>query len=296
MLIGVEAAGVNRPDCMQRAGNYAPPPDASPLPGLEVAGTVAAVGPSVKHLAEGDAVTALTPGGGYAEYCVTPAAHCLPLPYGYDMVKAAALPENFFTVWYNVFMRGGLKAGERFLVHGGSSGIGLTAIQLAKAFGATVFTTAGTADKCAACEKMGADRAINYRESDWQEVVKQATDEEGIDLILDMVGGGYIQKGLESLRRDGRYVFIAFLDTPKAEVNFAHILRKRLTMTGSTLRPQTIAEKAEIARQLGERVWPLLDSGQVHPVLHQTFPLKDAAKAHALMESSKHIGKIMLTP
>jgi len=294
VLIKVEAAGVNRPDCMQRAGAYPAPPDASPLPGLEVAGTVAAVGQGVTSLSVGDSVTALTPGGGYAQYCTAPAGHCLSIPYGFDMVKAAALPENFFTVWYNVFMRGQLKAGERFLVHGGSSGIGLTAIQLAKRFGATVFTTAGSSDKLDVCRQVGADRAIDYKTEDWAAVIKQDTQGEGIDVILDMVGGDYIQKGLNALRRDGRYCFIAFLGGSEAEVNFLPVLGKRLSVMGSTLRPQTIAEKEKIAGELTTHVWPLLDSGKVKPIVHQVFPLKDAAKAHALMESSKHIGKIML--
>lgn len=293
VLIRVRAAGVNRPDCMQRAGAYPPPPDASPLPGLEVAGEVAALGEGVRGLAEGDAVCALTPGGGYAEYCTAPAGHCLPIPKGYDMVKAAALPENFYTVWYNVFMRAKLRAGERFLVHGGSSGIGLTAIQLAKSFGAEVLTTAGSADKLAVCREMGAGRAIDYKQEDWAAVVKAET--EGLDVILDMVGDGYIQKGLDLLRRDGRYCFIAFLGGSTAEVNFVPVLAKRLTVMGSTLRPQTVAEKEAIAGELRAHVWPLLDGGKVKPLIHETFPLAEASKAHALMESSAHIGKIMLT-
>lgn len=293
VLIRVEAAGINRPDCMQRAGAYPPPPDASPLPGLEVAGEVVALGEGVSGLQVGARVCALTPGGGYAEYCTAPAGHCLPIPGGYDMVQAAALPENFYTVWYNVFMRGGLKAGENFLVHGGSSGIGLTAIQLAKSFGATVFTTAGSADKLAVCTEMGADRGIDYKQEDWAAVIKAET--EGLDVILDMVGDGYIQKGLDLLRRDGRYCFIAFLGGSTAEVNFVPVLAKRLTVMGSTLRPQTVREKEAIAAELKAHAWPLLESGKVKPLIHETFPLAKAAEAHALMESSAHIGKIMLT-
>lgn len=295
VLIKVAAAGVNRPDCMQRAGAYPPPPDASPLPGLEVAGEVAALGEGVTALKIGDTVAALTPGGGYAEYCTAPAGHCLPIPAGYDMVQAAALPENFFTVWYNVFMRAKLTAGERFLVHGGSSGIGLTAIQLAKRFGASVYTTAGSEEKLAACREAGADRAINYKSEEWAEVVKTDTQGEGVDVILDMVGGGYIQQGIDLLRRDGRYCFIAFLGGPKAEVNFGPVLRNRLTVMGSTLRPQTVQEKEAIAAELKAHVYPLIEAGKVRPTIHKTFPLAEAAEAHALMESSTHIGKIMLT-
>ncbi|MCR9220213.1 MAG: NAD(P)H-quinone oxidoreductase [Alphaproteobacteria bacterium] len=294
-LIKVAAAGVNRPDCLQRAGAYPPPPDASPLPGLEVAGTVAALGQGVAGLTVGDPVCALTPGGGYAEYCTAPAGHCLTPPKGYDMVQAAALPENFFTVWYNVFMRSRLTAGERFLVHGGSSGIGLTAIQLATRFGATVFTTAGSSDKLDVCREVGADRAINYKTEDWAEAIRTDTQGEGIDVILDMVGGSYIDPSLKLLRRDGRYCFIAFLGGAKAEVDFSPILRNRLSVLGSTLRPQTIAEKEAIAGELKEHVWPLLETDKVRPIIHKTFPLADAADAHALMESSTHIGKIMLT-
>jgi putative PIG3 family NAD(P)H quinone oxidoreductase len=295
VLIEVGAAGVNRPDCMQRAGAYDPPPGASPLPGLEAAGTVVALGQGVTTLSVGDRVTALTPGGGYAEYVTAPEGHCLPIPEGYDMVQAAALPENFFTVWYNVFMRAKLTAGERFLVHGGTSGIGTTAIQLAKRFGASVYTTAGSHDKLDVCREYGADRAIDYKSEDWAAIVKQDTQEEGIDVILDMVGGPYIQKGLDLLRRDGRYCFIAFLGGPKAEVNFVPVLAKRLTVMGSTLRPQTVQEKEAIAAELRRHVWPLIEGGKVEPVIHRTFPLAEAAEAHRLMESSKHIGKIMLT-
>jgi NADPH:quinone reductase len=291
ILIAVDYAGVNRPDALQRAGSYAPPPDASPLPGLEAAGTVAAVGPGVSQWQVGDKVTALLPGGGYAEYVLTFADHALPVPQGMAMDRAAALCETFFTVWSNVFMRGGLQAGERFLVHGGSSGIGTTAIQLAREFGARVFATAGSAEKCAACEELGAERAINYREEDFAEVMRGMG---GADLILDMVGGPYIAKNLKALADDGRLVQIAFLQGPKAEVNFAQLMTRRLTMTGSTLRPQSVQAKARIAAELAAHVWPLLEAGKIGPVMDSEFPLEDAAGAHARMESSAHIGKIVL--
>ena len=295
VLIKVAAAGVNRPDVMQRQGNYPVPPGASDLPGLEVAGTVAAVGDGVARWREGDPVCALTPGGGYAEYCLTPQEQCLPVPQGYDMVKAACLPETFFTVYLNVFMRSSLTAGEWLLVHGGSSGIGTTAIQLAKAFGCKVITTAGSAEKVAACRDLGADVAVNYREEDWQAAIRDATEGRGVDVVLDMVGGPYIQGNIDSLATDGRYSFIAFLKGPAAEVNVSKILLKRLTVTGSTLRPQPVSKKAEIARNLESHVWPLLDGGKVKPVLYKTFPLQQASDAHRLMESSEHIGKIILT-
>lgn len=291
ILIAVDYAGVNRPDALQRAGMYAPPPDASPLPGLEAAGTVAAVGPGVSEWAVGDKVTALLPGGGYAEYVLTHADHALPVPEGMTMDRAAALCETFFTVWSNVFMRGGLQAGERFLIHGGSSGIGTTAIQLARESGARVFATAGSAEKCAACEDLGAERAINYREEDFTEVMRGLG---GADLVLDMVGGPYIAKNLSALADDGRLVQIAFLQGPKAEVNFAQLMTRRLTMTGSTLRPQSVQAKARIAAQLAANVWPLLEAGKIGPVMDSEFPLEDAAAAHARMESSAHIGKIVL--
>ncbi|TBX19816.1 NAD(P)H-quinone oxidoreductase [Roseovarius sp. JS7-11] len=291
ILIAVDYAGVNRPDALQRAGSYAPPADASPLPGLEAAGTVAAVGPGVSLWQVGDKVTALLPGGGYAEYVLTFADHALPVPQGMAMDRAAALCETFFTVWSNVFMRGGLQAGERFLVHGGSSGIGTTAIQLAREFGARVFATAGSAEKCAACEDLGAERAINYREEDFAEVLRGMG---GADLILDMVGGPYIAKNLKALADDGRLVQIAFLQGPKAEVNFAQLMTRRLTMTGSTLRPQSVQAKARIAAELAANVWPLLEAGKIGPVMDSEFPLEDAAGAHARMESSAHIGKIVL--
>lgn len=291
IVIDVAFAGVNRPDALQRAGAYAPPPDASDLPGLEVSGHVAAIGPGVTGWAMGDAVCALVPGGGYAEAVATPAAHCLPVPEGMGLKEAACLPETFFTVWSNVFMRGGLKGGERFLVHGGSSGIGTTAIQLARHFGARVFATAGSAEKCAACERLGAERAINYRETDFVDVLRK---EGGADLILDMVGGDYIARNLKALADDGRLVQIAFLQGPKVELNLAPLMMRRLTLTGSTLRPQSIAAKAAIAAELRAQVWPLLDAGRIGPVMDSSYPLAEAAAAHARMESSEHIGKIVL--
>ena len=291
ILISVEYAGVNRPDVLQRAGSYNPPSGASDLPGLEAAGRVAAVGAGVTEWAEGDAVCALLPGGGYAQYVTTPAAHALPVPDGMDARAAACLPETFFTVWGNVFRRGGLKAGERFLVHGGSSGIGTTAIQLARHFGARVFATAGSDAKCAACRDLGAEVAINYRDEDFVSVLGA---EGGAHLILDMVGGDYIKRNLKALANDGRLVQIGFLQSPVAEINFAQIMVRRLTLTGSTLRPQSDAAKAEIAEELRSKVWPLLAAGKIAPVIDSTFPLADAAGAHALMESSTHIGKIVL--
>lgn len=294
VLIKVAAAGVNRPDALQRAGSYPPPPGASDLLGLEVAGTVAACGSDVSGLSIGDAVCALTPGGGYAEYCVTPAAHCLPFPTGYSAIQAAALPETFFTVWHNAFQRGRLTAGETFLVHGGSSGIGTTAIQLAREFGARVLTTAGSEEKCRYCESLGAERAINYRTEDWPAVIKETVGRDGVDVILDMVGGDYMQPNINALGFEGRLVMIAFLGGSKANVNFAPMMMRRQTITGSTLRPQSDAVKAGIAQELREKVWPLLNDGKIEPIIHETFALKDAAKAHALMESSTHIGKIVL--
>ena len=291
VVIKVAFAGVNRPDALQRAGLYAPPPTASDLPGLEAAGEVVSVGDGVSGVAVGDLICALLPGGGYAEYVATPAAHCLPIPAGMGLKEAACLPETFFTVWSNVFMRGGLKAGERFLVHGGSSGIGTTAIQLANAFGARIFATAGTDDKCAACVSLGAEAAINYRDTDFVEVLRA---EGGADLILDMVGGPYIARNLAALADDGRLVQIAFLQGPKAELNFAQLMTRRLTMTGSTLRPQSDLAKARIAQELREAVWPLLEAARVAPVMDSEYPLEAASKAHARMESSGHIGKIAL--
>lgn len=291
ILIKVAYAGVNRPDALQRAGAYAPPKGASDLPGLEASGEVAAIGAGVSEWAVGDKVCALLPGGGYAEYVTTPAAHALPVPKGMSLKEAACLPETFFTVWTNVFQRGGLKAGERFLVHGGSSGIGTTAIQLASAFGARVFTTVGNEDKANACRALGAERVMNYRNEDFVEVLKA---EGGANLILDMVGGEYIPRNIRALADDGRLVQIAFLTGPKVVLNFAQIMARRLTLTGSTLRPQSELAKAKIADELREQVWPLLDMGRIAPVMDQEFALEDAAKAHARMEGSTHIGKIVL--
>ncbi len=291
VVLKLAYAGVNRPDALQRAGAYDPPPTASDLPGLEGAGEVVAVGEGVSGLSVGDQVCALLPGGGYAEYVATPAAHALPIPKGMDLRMAACLPETFFTVWSNVFMRGGLQAGERFLVHGGSSGIGTTAIQLAKAFGARVFTTAGSDEKCRICTELGAERAINYRTEDFVAVMRE---QGGADVILDMVGGDYIAKNVKTLAPDGRMVHIAFLSGPKAEINFALVMAKRLTITGSTLRPQSDAAKAAIAEELRAKVWPLIEAGTVAPVLDSEYALEDAAKAQAHMESSQHIGKIVL--
>jgi putative PIG3 family NAD(P)H quinone oxidoreductase len=291
IVIKVAYAGVNRPDALQRAGAYAPPPGASDLPGLEASGQVVEVGQGVTEFAVGDQVCGLLPGGGYAEYVATPAAHCLPIPAGLDLKRAACLPETCFTVWSNVVTRGGLKAGERFLVHGGSSGIGTTAIQLATALGARVFTTAGSDEKCQACLELGAERAINYRDEDFVSVLKA---EGGANLILDMVGGDYIPRNIKTLANDGRLVQIAFLSGPKVELNFAQIMTRRLTVTGSTLRPQSDQAKAEIAQDLREAVWPLIEAGKLAPVMDSEFPLEEAAAAHARMESSGHIGKIVL--
>jgi putative PIG3 family NAD(P)H quinone oxidoreductase len=291
VVIRLAYAGVNRPDALQRAGMYAPPPTASDLPGLEGAGEIAAIGEGVSGWAVGDQVCALLPGGGYAEYVATPAAHCLPVPAGLGLREAACLPETFFTVWSNVFGRGGLKGGERFLVHGGSSGIGTTAIQLASAFGARVFTTAGSAEKCSVCTRLGAERAINYREEDFVEVLRG---EGGADLILDMVGGDYLPRNVKALADDGRLVQIAFLQGPKVELNFAQVMVRRLTITGSTLRPQSDLAKARIAESLRSHVWPLLEAGRIAPVMDSEFPLAEAAAAHERMESSQHIGKIVL--
>ena len=291
VVIQVAYAGVNRPDALQRAGLYNPPATASDLPGLEAAGKVVALGDGVANLSIGDQVCALLPGGGYAEFVATPAAHCLPVPAGLTLKQAACLPETFFTVWSNVFMRGGLIGGERFLVHGGSSGIGTTAIQLARAFGARVFTTAGSDEKCAACLALGADQAINYRDEDFVEIIRAMG---GADLILDMVGGSYMQRNIKALANDGRLVQIAFLQGPKAELNMIEVMTRRLTMTGSTLRPQSDIAKAKIADQLRNKVWPLLTAGIVAPVMDQEFALADAADAHRRMETSEHIGKIVL--
>ena len=294
VLIRVAYAGVNRPDVLQRSGSYPPPPGASPLLGLEVSGEVVAVGEGTSLWSVGDKVCALTPGGGYAEYCVVPAEHCLPVPAGLSMLEAAALPENYFTVWTNLFERGRLQAGETLLVHGGSSGIGLTAIQLGSHFGARVLTTVGSAEKAQACLKAGATQAINYREQDFTQVVAEASEGRGVDVILDMVGGDYIQRNLAALALEGRLVQIAFLEGSKQTLDAMPIMLKRLTFTGSTLRPRSREQKAGIATALREQVWPLLDAGQCKPVIHATFPLAEVVEAHRLMESSQHIGKIML--
>jgi NADPH:quinone reductase len=294
VLIEVAYAGVNRPDCAQRAGTYPPPPGASPVLGLEVAGRIVARGANVGQWNVGDEVCALTPGGGYAQYCVTPAAWCLPVPRGWSLEQAAGLPETYFTVWNNVFDRACLQSGEWFLVHGGTSGIGLTAIQLAKAFGATVVTTAGSSEKTAFCIKMGADYAIDYKTQDFAAEVKRITDKRGVDVILDMVGGDYVERNLKCLALEGRLAQIAFLAGSRVECDWRFILLKRLTVTGSTLRASPSERKAALARELRTKVWPLLEQGKVKSVIHATFDLVDAAKAHALMESSKHIGKIML--
>tara|TARA_R110000772_G_scaffold58539_8_gene132772 strand:- start:46700 stop:47680 length:981 start_codon:yes stop_codon:yes gene_type:complete len=295
LLISVFAAGVNRPDVMQRLGLYPAPPGASDLPGLEVAGEVAAVGAGVTGWQVGDRVCALTNGGGYAEQAVAPAGQCLPVPAGMDFVAAAGLPETFFTVWTNVFMRGGLQAGESLLVHGGSSGIGTSAIQMARAMGATVYATAGSAEKCAACVELGADLAVNYRNDDFETVLLERTGGAGVNVILDMVGGDYINRNIRLAATDGRIVNIAFQGGFETSVNFVPVLLKRLTLTASTLRPQSAEAKAAIAAQLLERIWPRLESGDISPVIAATFPLQDAAAAHELMESSAHIGKIILT-
>ncbi len=295
LLVAVAAAGVNRPDTLQRQGRYDPPPGTSDLPGLEIAGTIVAVGPEVEGWVVGDRVCALVAGGGYADYCVVPAVQALPIPAGLSLIEAAALPETFFTVWTNVFERGGLKPGESLLIHGGSSGIGTTAIQLAKAFGATVYTTAGSADKCAACVALGADRAINYKTEDFVTVIREATGGRGVDVVLDMVGGDYIARDIDILAMDGRHVSIAFLNGPKVTLNMAPVMMKRLTLTGSTLRARPVAEKGRIANALRASVWPLLDQGAIKPLIHATFPLEQAEEAHRLMESSAHIGKIVLT-
>ena len=294
ILIKVRAAGVNRPDVLQRKGAYPPPPGASDLPGLEVSGEVAALGVGAERWRIGDSVVALTPGGGYAEYVAVHGSNALPLPAGFTFTEAAALPETFFTVWHNVFERGGLKAGDRFLVHGGSSGIGTTAIQLAKAFGTYVMTTAGSQDKCEACLRLGADRAINYREEDFVAAVKEATGGEGVDVIIDMVGGDYIGRNYEAAAVEGRIVQIAFLNGPKATADFSKLMVKRLVHTGSTLRARTVEFKGEVAAALEQKVWPLLASRQVAPVMDMIFPLKEAWRAHERMEEGKHIGKIVL--
>ncbi|ATI41769.1 NAD(P)H-quinone oxidoreductase [Pacificitalea manganoxidans] len=291
ILIRLSHAGVNRPDALQRAGNYAPPPGASPIPGLEGAGHVAALGEGVTRWQVGDAVTGLLPGGGYADYAVTHADHALPVPKGLSMAQAAALCETYYTVWTNVFMRGGLKAGERFLVHGGSSGIGTTAIQLAALRGAQVFATAGSPVKCETCKALGAERAINYRDTDYVEVMKA---EGGAHLILDMVGGPYMARNLDALADDGRLVQIAFLQGAEMQLNMTQLMTRRLTITGSTLRPQSDAAKARIAEALLTEAWPHLEAGRIAPVMDSVYPLDKAAEAHARLETSEHIGKIVL--
>ncbi len=295
VLIKVHAAGVNRPDVFQRQGNYPVPPGASDLPGLEVAGEIVDGELGDSGFKKGDLVCALVQGGGYAEYCTAPLAQCLPVPRGLTALQAAALPETFFTVWSNVFERARLSPGETLLVQGGTSGIGVAAIQIAAALGHRVFATAGSEEKRLACEALGAERGINYRTEDFEQVVKAATADHGVDVILDMVAGDYLPREIKTLADDGRLVVIALLGGAKAELDLGQILRRRLTVTGSTLRPRPVAFKAYIANQLRERIWPLLESGAIKPVIHQTFPLAQAAQAHAMMEASTHIGKIMLT-
>ena len=295
VLIRVAAAGVNRPDVFQRQGSYAPPPGTTDLPGLEVAGEVVAIGPETARWKVGDKVTALVAGGGYAEYCVAPAPQCLPIPDGLTMIEAAALPETFLTVWTNVFQRGRLQAGETLLVHGGSSGIGTTAIQLASRSGSRVFATAGSAEKCSKCRELGASVAIDYKTEDFVKVIERETGGKGVDVILDMVGGDYINRNLQCLAVEGRMVHISFLKGTKAEINLSSLMVKRQTITGSTLRPQSVAQKGAIAKAVEEKVWPLVAAGEVRPQIHATFPLEQAAEAHRLMESSAHVGKIMLT-
>ena len=291
VLIKISYAGINRPDVLQRSGSYLPPPGASDLPGLEASGIIFAIGKNVTNWEVGDEVCALLPGGGYAEYAVTQASHCLPVPAGMSLKQAAALPETLFTVWSNVFQRGGLKPNEKFLVHGGSSGIGTMAIQLANLFGSEVYATAGSEAKCSACEELGAIRAINYNKEDFLEVIKSIG---GVHLILDMVGGAYIEKNIKALVDDGRLVQIAFLKGAKVQLNFAQIMTRRLTVTGSTLRPQSDLSKSQIASELLEKIWPLLSTGRINPVINSVFDLNDVSSAHLLMESSKHIGKIVL--
>ena len=295
VLVRVAAAGVNRPDVLQRMGLYAVPPDASDLPGLEIAGEVVAVGSSVKSLRTGDKVCALVHGGGYAEYCVAPEVTALPFPKGFSAVEAASLPETFFTVWGNVYDRAKLAPGETLLVQGGSSGIGVSAIQMAKATGNRVFATAGSDEKCAACVRLGAEKAFNYKTQDWAAEVKAATGGKGVDVILDMVGGDYVPKELRVLADEGRLVFIAFLRGPKTELDINEVMRRGLTLSGSTLRPRTVEFKGYIARNLREKIWPHLDAGRIKPQVFKTFPLDQAAEAHRLMETSQHIGKLVLT-
>jgi NADPH2:quinone reductase len=295
VLIAVAAAGVNRPDILQREGGYPPPPGASDIPGLEIAGRIVKLGFGVHHHKIGDEVCALVSGGGYATYCVAPAPQILPVPKGLDLIEAAALPETFFTVWTNLFERGALKSGETVLIHGGSSGIGTTAIQLAKAFGAKIFTTAGSLDKCKACEALGADVAIEYKREDFATIIRDKTAGRGVDVILDMVGGDYMQRNINSLAVDGRLVNIAYSKGARVELTLTPIMRNRLTITGSTLRPRTVEQKGAIAAALRQKVWPLIAAGKVRPQIFRTFPLAEAAAAHRMLERSEHIGKIMLT-
>ncbi len=294
VLIDVHAAGVNRPDVIQRYGKYPPPPGASDVPGLEVAGTVRAVGEGVRRWRKGDAVCALVSGGGYAERCVAPEEQCLPIPAGFSMVEAAAIPETFFTVWTNVFQRGRLAAGEWLLVHGGTSGIGTTAIQLASARGARVAATAGSDEKCEACRRLGATHAWNYRTTEWVEAIRDATDGHGADVVLDMVGGDYTARNLDALAQEGRLVQIAFLKSPRVELDLSQVMRRRLWITGSTLRPRTPAEKGAIGRELEAHVWPLLEQRRVAPVIDMVFPLAGVADAHRRMEAGAHVGKLVL--
>ncbi len=295
VLIKVSAAGVNRPDVFQRKGNYPAPPGASDLPGLEVAGEIVGGDAQAGGFKLGDKVCALLAGGGYAEYCTAPVEQCLPIPAGLSDVEAAGLPETYFTVWSNVFDRGRLSHGETLLVHGGASGIGTTAIQLAKAMGNSVYATAGSDERARAVEELGADLGINYRSQDFVEEVKKATDGRGVDVILDMVAGDYINRDIKCLADDGRIVIIALLGGPKGEVDFNHVMRRRLTITGSTLRPRPVSFKGDIAKKLRERAWPLLEAGKIRPIVHATFPLAEAWKAHAMMEAGDNIGKIILT-
>jgi NADPH2:quinone reductase len=295
ILVKVVAAGVNRPDVLQRTGNYPVPPDASDLPGLEIAGEVVALGSSVKEFKLGDKVCALVHGGGYAEYCVAPEVQALPVPKGLSLVQAASLPETFFTVWANVYDRAKLAPGESLLVQGGTSGIGVTAIQMAAATGNRVFATAGSDEKCAACVRLGAEKAFNYRTQDWSAELLAATGGKGVNVILDMVGGDYVPRELKCLAEDGRLVFIAYLRGPKTELNIDAVMRKRLTISGSTLRPRPVEFKGYVARNLREKIWPLIEAGRIKPEIYKTFPLEQAAEAHRLMESSQHIGKLVLT-
>lgn len=294
VLVQVAAAGVNRPDLMQRQGKYPPPSGASDIPGLEIAGTVVALGDNAARWRLGDRVCALVAGGGYAEYCAAPAVQCLPVPKGRTFIEAAAIPETFFTVWTNLFQRGRLQKGERVLLHGGSSGIGTTAIQLAHALGAIVFATAGTDDKCAACARLGASLCINYRTADFVEVVRAETDGHGVDVILDIIGGDYLEKNIACLALEGRLVQIGLMGGPRAHINLTPVLQRRLTLTGSTLRARSVEEKGALANEVETHVWPLLESGKVGPIIHATFPLEAAAEAHRTLESGSHIGKIVL--